>query len=308
MKNLMTFIRSLFSLGQLGWILLLMALAVLIGCFTAIGNFDAFDVAWGRIDVLAALEDTVSVHLREMELNELYYTYAMEYETTTSSELQTIEQHYTEINQILDELIAEGHFTTDLDYYEEDIALLADFRSLLDDHQQTFSQVVQAYESGDMETAQALSAESGEENAELQATLKILSFSMNADLNDAAQTLPEDISFAIRGISIAVIGMMILVLLGYRAISRLTQPLLDLTNAVTATGGDHYNKELLESCLRLGSPPGRFARLLDAFAQAIEQRDAGLKGEIVKLREQLYESRRRRLKIARPNQNSGEPQ
>lgn len=308
MKSWLTFFRSLFSLGQLGWILLLMALAILIGCFTALGNFDNFDIAWARIDALSALEDTVSVHLREMELNELYYVFALEYGTETSSELQSIDEHYTEINQTLDDLAAEGHFTTDLDYYEEDIALLADFRSLLDDHQQTFSQVVQAYTSGDAESAQALMDVSEEENAELQEMLKELGIRLNADLNDAAQTFPQDVSFAIRGISIAVIGMMILVLLGYRAIGRLTLPLLDLTNAVTAAGGDHYNNELLARSLHLGGPPGRFARLLDAFARAIEQRDAGLKAEMVKLREQLYESRRRRLKIARPNQASGEPQ
>jgi hypothetical protein len=121
---------------------------------------------------------------------------------------------------------------------------------------------------------------------------------IDSDRMGAAQQFPADITFAIQGISIALIIMMLLALWGYRGISLLTQPLTDLTNAVIAIGGDHYRSELLEKVSRLRNPAGRFARALEAFAQAIEQRDGSLKQEISNLRERLYESRRSRLKIS----------
>ncbi|MFN2166841.1 MAG: hypothetical protein ACK2U9_11345 [Anaerolineae bacterium] len=302
MKNL---IRSLFSMGLLGWVFLFMALAIALGSYAALSNLDSFEVTWERMDALAALEDQVSVHLREMQLNELYFAYAIDFETPLTDVRDEVAYHAAEIDQILDDLVADGHFTEELDYYPEDIDLLGEFRALLDQHGQSFDEVVQTYESGDVDAAIDDILWLEEENYELQWRLDELVTNLDADRLDAALLFPEDIAFALRGASIALVVMLLLALAGYRAISQLTQPVMDLTNAVIAIGGDRYRPELLGNLLKKSGPAGRFARALDAFAWAIDDRDASLKTEIADLREQLYESRRRRLKISGPSPDGG---
>lgn len=297
MKNL---IRSLFSMGSLGLVFLLMAVAVFVGSFAAIGNLTSFDAIWQHVDVLAALEDQVSSHLREMQLNELYYIYAIVYETPLSDEVDQVAGNAAQIDQTLDDLAA-NYLNAEMGYTEEEIGLFNDFRALLEQHRQAFDRMAQTYESGDVDAALEGIVAIQEENDELQSMLDALIASFDADRLEAAQVFPEDVSFAILGVSIGLVAMLILALWGYRAIARLTQPVVDLTNAVIAIGGDQYRPELLGKTLKQGGPPGRFARALDAFAQAIERRDASLKQEIERLREQLYESRRRRLKISTPN-------
>lgn len=302
MKNL---IRALFSMGLLGWVFVFMALAIALGSYTALSNLDSFEVTWERIDALAALEDGVSVHLRDMQLNELYFAYALANETPLDETLDEVAYHAGEIDQILDDLVADGHFAEELGYYPEDIDLLGEFRALLDQHRQSFDEVVQSYESGDVDAAFDGLFWLDEENYELQWRLDELVSNLDTDRLDAALLFPEDIAFALGGASIALVALLLLALAGYRAISTLTQPAADLTNAVIAIGGDRYRPELLGDLLKKGGPAGRFARALDAFARAIDERDASLKTEIAGLREQLYESRRRRLKISGPTPEGG---
>jgi hypothetical protein len=298
MKTLM---RSLFSMGLLGLVFLLMALAIFVGSFAAVGNLDSFETVWERIDALAALEDQVSVHLREMQLNELYFVYALDYETPLSDELQKAANHAGAINKVLDNLVAEGHFTAELDYLPEDISLLSEFRALLDQHHQSFNGLVQTYQAGQVDAAISGIVDIQEQNDELQGILDELIASLDADRLYAAGVFPEDIAFALLGTGIALIAMLLLALVGYRAIAQLSHPVVEVTNAVIAIGGDRYRPELLGKLLKKGGPAGRFARALDAFARAIDARDAAFKIEIDNLREQLYESRRRRLKISGPN-------
>jgi len=297
MKNL---IRSLFSMRGLGLIFMLMALAILVGSFAAIANLISFDRIWQRVDALAALEDQVGVHLREMQLQELYYTYAIDYETPLSDELDKAANHAAQIDRILDDLVAAGHYSAEKGYAQEEIGLFSDFRTLLAQHRQAFDRMVQTYESGDVEAAIEGIIAIQEENDELQGMLGELIAFLDADRLKAAQAFPEYASFAILGASIALVATLLLALWGYRAIALLTQPVVDLTNAVIAIGGDQYRPELLGKMLKQSGPTGHFARSLDAFAQGIERRDASLKQEIGSLRGQLYESRRRRLKISTP--------
>jgi len=297
MKNLL---RALFSMGLLGWVFMFMALAIFVGSFAAIANLISFETTWQRIDALDALEGDISMHVREVQLNELFFAYALDYETALSDELDAAAYHADEIDRLLDELEAEGHFTADLDYYEEDIALYEEVRALLDQHRESFAGVVESHAAGDVEGAVAGTLALQEEHEELQWTLHELIASLDADRLDAAQTFPEDIAFALQGVSAATVAMLLLALVGYRVIAQMTRPVVDLTNAVIAIGGDRYRPEVLGRLLKRGGPVGRLARALDAFARAIEERDVTRKAAIGNLREELYQSRRRRLKISNP--------
>jgi methyl-accepting chemotaxis protein len=303
MKSFFTFIRSFFSIGFLGLIFLFMALALFIGAFSTVITFNSFDITFQRIDALSALEGEVSSNLREMEINESYYAYAMEYGTPVTDELEKVNSYAAQVTQTIDSLIAEGHFTAELSYtYTEDYTqMINDFRTALEQHQQTFQQVVSAYQAEDYENARNILQESASENTDLQAMLKDIITLVNAERMDAAQTFPSDIVFAIQGTSIALIAILLLALWGYRGIALLAQPLINLTNAVIATGGDQYRPELTGAERKLRNPAGRMARSLDAFAKATQQRDAAQKQEINDLREKLYESRRSRLKISGPS-------
>lgn len=298
MKNLT---RSFFSIGFLGLIFLLMALTIFVGSFAAVSNLDSLEMTWEPIDALATLEDQVSVSLRDMQLNELYYVYALEYEMPLGDERSAVAANAAAIDQHLDDLVTEGHFTEDLDYFQEDIDLLDEFRALLDQHRQSFDDLVRTYESDEVDAAIDGLLWIQDENEELQWILSELIASLNADRLYAVRVFPTDVAFALLGASVALVAMLLLALGGYHAIAQLTRPVVDLTNAVIAVGGDRYRPELLGRLLKKGGPAGRFARALDAFAQALEVRDASLKTEIDDLREQLYESRRRRLKISSPN-------
>lgn len=298
MKNLGTLIRSLFSMGRLGLVFLLMGIALVVGSLSAVSSLLSFDTAWQRIDALAVLNDTVGPHLRAMELDEQRYWFAIFYETPLAGELDGAADHAAQIDAGLDALIADGHFTADLDYYDEDIEFLADFRARLDEHRQEFRQVAGTYQPGDVEEATADITAVMEDNRDLQAMLDELIVRVDADRLEAAEGLPQDLSRAILGIGLALVAMLLLALWGYRALASLTQPVTDLTNAVIAVGGDQVRPELLDRLLRQGGPAGRLARALAAFAQAIDARDAALKQDIHRLRDQLVESRRRRLKLS----------
>ena len=306
MKSMLTFIRSFFSIGFLGLVFALMTIAILIGAASATLNFSSFETIWRRIDALTALEDKAAVALREMELNELYYAYALDYGTPLTDELEKVTKDAAQVNQVFDDLIDQGHFTPTLGYPEEAMPYVDDFRSQLAQHLQTFDQVVLVYQeaarTGDYETAYQLMDTAQEQNAGLQDMLKQMIFFLDADRMQASQAFPQDISTAIWGTGFALISLLLMALWGFRAINQLLQPVVDLTNAVVAIGGDQYHPNLLAKILSQGSPVGRFARDLDKFAKTIEQRDAALKQEVASLRQQFYEARRRRLKIATPSQ------
>ncbi|MBN1138608.1 MAG: hypothetical protein JXM73_18625 [Anaerolineae bacterium] len=298
MRNLM---RSFFSIGWLGFTLLCMALAVLLGSFAAVYNLDALEMTWERIDALATLEDQVSVSLRDMQLNELAFLYALDYETSLGDELDAAAADAAEIDRLLDDLIVEGHFTEELDYEQEDIDLLGEFRAMLGQHRHSFDDLVEAYDSGDVDAAVDGVFGLQDEHEDLQWLLADLIASLDAYRLYTAWLFPQDVAFALLGTAIALVAMLLLALVGYHAIARLTRPVVDLTNAVIAIGGDRYRSGLVDSLLKRGGPAGGFARALDAFAGALDARDEALKQEIDDLREELYESRRRRLKISGPN-------
>ncbi len=297
MKNLL---RALFSMGLLGWVFLLMAVAIFAGSFAAITNLTSFQTNWQRVDALEVMEGEVSTHLSEVQLNELSFAYALDYEAPLGDQLEAVDYHTGEIARLLDDLTAQGHFTADLGYEDVDIALFDNFRALLDQHRQSFAAVVETYNAGDVAGAVEGTLALQEEHEELQAGLHELVSSLDAYFLYGAQEFSQNMALTLQRVSIALVAMLLLVLGGYRAIVQITRPVVDLANVVIAIGGDRYRPEMLGGLLKQRGPVGRLARALNAYARGIEGRDAGLKTEIGSLREQMYESRRRRLKISSP--------
>ena len=237
MKNISTIIRSFFSMGLLGWVFPLMTVALLAGAYPAVSHFQEFDTVWQRVDALSILENQVSNHLREMELEELRYAYAIEYETPVANELELAADHAAQIRRLIDDLVAAGHFTPQKDYSAESIEMLDEFLQKLEEHQGAFEQVALAYQEDDIDTAQEYLAESEIDNADLQTLLTDIIADIDADRLEATRQFPSAMAAAIQSASIALIIMMLLALAGYRGMALLTQPLINLTNAVVAAGG-----------------------------------------------------------------------
>ena len=299
MKKLQLWLRSLLSMRLLGSILVLMALAMLLGALAAARGLASFNAAWECVDALAVLEDQVSVTLGQMQIEELSHVFALDYETGSSAGLEAAAHSVDQVDELLAGLADAGYFTAEGGYQDEDIALFEDFRARLAGHRKSWAALVETYGPGDSNEASAGLADLQAEYADLQVMLSELVSRLESDRLVAAQALPGDSALAMTGVSAALVTLLLLALLGYRAVAQLTLPVADLTNAVVAIGGDQYRPELLSH--NAGGPCGHMARALDAFAYAVEQRDAGLKQEIEALREDLAESRHRRLKISRPD-------
>jgi hypothetical protein len=89
-------------------------------------------------------------------------------------------------------------------------------------------------------------------------------------------------------------------LLGYQAIASAVRPLSHLRNTITTIGGDVYRT----SKTLAGGAAGGLAKALEELARAEQVRNQNAKQEVEDLRQALYESRRRRLKIYQPGRKA----
>lgn len=99
--------------------------------------------------------------------------------------------------------------------------------------------------------------------------------------------------------SLIVIGGMILFpflsIWAYFIASRLTNPLLGITNAIMAAGGSHYNSDMLEETIHRPDGIGELSQAVDAMVAAAEERENHLKAELLELTAELREDRKHKL-------------
>jgi hypothetical protein len=79
--------------------------------------------------------------------------------------------------------------------------------------------------------------------------------------------------------------------------SRLTQPLLTLTNTMITIAGYRYRPELLAKLQKKRGIVGQLAATVDEMARAVQQRRQTLEAEAAQLREDLYKARRDKLDL-----------
>ena len=97
---------------------------------------------------------------------------------------------------------------------------------------------------------------------------------------------------------VSIIGLIIFPLLAIWAFllaSRITHPILLMTNAIVAIEGNHYRPEYLGTIINHRDRLGLLARDLDQMATAISAREASLEEEIKNLREELQDVRQRKI-------------
>jgi hypothetical protein len=258
-----------------------------------------FNATQERTIVLNKLQDEVAYALSSMQIQESYEVYALRYEYEESGFIEYAETANASIDQEFANLAAQGHIGSKFPYATDLTNKLQIFNNAREEHRETFNDVVSSLKSGSADAAQVLD-QLEKDNQTLNAQLSDLIISVEQDRLAALQDFPENLN---RGITFAVIGLafcLILALLGYQVIVTTVRPLRNLRNTITAIGGDRYRPEMQGTLLKNRGPAGKLARALDQLARSEQERTAGIKQETERLRQELYESHRRRLRVFHP--------
>jgi hypothetical protein len=297
MKIIRVFLKAAFYPSLLSLVMFLMAVAIFITSLMQVSV--PFNSAQERTLVLNTLQDKVAYALASMQIQESYEVYALLYEREESGFIQYAETANASIDQEFSNLVAQGHIGSKFPYATDLTSKLQIFNDTRATHRKTFNEVVSSIKSGSADAALVMD-QLEKDNQTLNAQLSDLIISVEQDRLAALQDFPENLN---RGITFAVIGLafcLILALLGYQVIATTVRPLRSLRNMITAIGGDRYRPEMQGALLKNRGPAGNLARALDQLARSEQERTAGIKKETERLRQELYESHRRRLRVFHP--------
>lgn len=293
MKKISLFLKSIFSLGVLGLIILLMA-----GLLLAAGVLQLASPlvdSIGQILLIDAFENVLGYQLGELQIQEGYTLFYLEYGFDADETVALAAEADAFIDDLFLQMEDDDAFFGI--FAEEEISqMVDDFNQLRKEHRQTFARLVEAYASGDDPVP--LITQLQEENMALKYTLHQITILLKQGWLDIQSELPASLNVLILLISAMLVVLLFTGLAGYLLVSARLRPINQLTNAITAIGGDRYQDEMLATLANRHDAAGRLARALAAFAHHLEEKTAGQKEEVRQLRQALFESRRRRLKVS----------
>lgn len=298
MKTIGTYIRAFFSLGRLGLVMLLLAFAMLLAAVSQIS--DPFDAAFERMYVLSILETEITFDLVEIQIQEAQELFTLTYGLPSSGGFEKAAQADDRISQTMAGLDEEESF--DGEYYStdlsEEVQAFAETRAA---HRALFESTVNNFDEMDDYTWYEALNELEYDNEFLNWSLGNLIIPIEHDRLLALQDFPEDANLSILHLVISMALCLILALIGYQVIASTVRPLRHMNNTITAIAGDMYHPG--------ASPKGNaissgLSKALEELARAEQARNENIKKEIEELRQSLYESRRRRLKIHQPAQKT----
>ena len=300
MKSLLTYIRAFFSLGRLGWVIGLMALAMLFAAFSQ--NIESFDAVIEHTFVLSELEAFVALDLAEMQVQETQEIFTRAYGLDATDALERAQQADAAISESMDWLAEDNTFESDGLYTSdltEDVEAFEEARVY---HAELFASFLSSSEAVDEENLIELVQELEEDNENLSRALQKIIIGVEQDRQLALADFPAESNATILTIVLALSAILLLALIGYQSIAAAVRPLSHLRNKITMIAGDVY---------RPGDPSmrgatGSLAKALEELASAEQTRNQNAKKEIEDLRQALYESRRRRLKIYQPGKREEE--
>lgn len=296
MKAIWIYLKGFLSFWTLALIVTLMGATLFL---TAAYHFpSSFTAVLARMHVLNVLEGQVSSDLSSMQLHQARAIFAHSYLLPAEEHLEKAKQAHESIRQQLTELTNDDLFTENPELYISDTSQqLNDFSAALDTHQKLFDQTLAFIDARNDKEAFAALDELETQSVELNDALTTLIVAVEQDRQAALAAFPVEANQGILLNSIGLVICIVLALIGYRVIASTVQPLRHLRNIMTSIGGDQYRASSYRDLLAHGGTAGNLARMLDQLAQEEQARNAGAKQEIERLRQELYESRRRRLKL-----------
>jgi hypothetical protein len=285
-----------------GFALVLMAASV----FIIVTAFNAFDTAWTRMDALEKLGNSILFDQNEVFIKQASYAYAWDYgygPEELAKNLADRQAADDRVTAALDELVASGNFDPET-YDPQSQALIDELVSLRQQDSELFAQLVTAYDANDTEQIQSLASASRDQSSVILAKFNQLMVVLEHERTTSVAEFPSDLSLAIGSILVGIAISMLLALWGYRQITGLTAPLLNLHGGVSAIGADTFRPEIVAMARRRPGQIGALARNLESLAKAMSQRDAKQKEELATLKQELVQSRRRRLRLTgKPSEN-----
>lgn len=297
MKSL-DFLKAPFTLGVFALVMLAMAV-VLLGATYLVTDAPSFEQSIIDMDTLNVLQEDVSGILAQMQLHEAFAFYYLRYGLEPDQDYPALAQADDEaLTALLAELRTGDYFLYTAEDYE--VQAWDEFDQLRAQHRMTFAELLTTFDGGDDELAVATIDRLQDENQALNDQLDTMMAMVNLDRQFSQDEYPFEANTIIWGLCLALIAMLLLALWGYQRIAYTTEPLNTLASAVTAIGGGQYRTSLLARLMKRNDAAGSCARKLDELAAGLAQRSAARREEIERLRQTLYESRRRRLKISRP--------
>ena len=300
MQRITQFFSGIKALGAFGLILIIcvgLVIASTLGFMSVLG--DTIDI-YSESMKLILLEDTVSYYAVNQVIEENYYVYT-EGEYGEES-LEFFDEARTEINAALAEL-------QDEDYHilsDREMALVGDISDAQQAYKEAFEDIKRTFSTSGWtwEDVEALQATTQQQTGTLRNTLRELIYEVETARQTALQTLADNLQGAIRTGVISLILLPFLAIWAFALASRITQPVLTLTQAATAIAGDHFRPEILDELLDRRDGLGRLAQALETLGNAAESREAALEAEIAGLREQLHETRRRKSALTFPRRDA----
>jgi hypothetical protein len=274
----------------------------LLACSMAVAAFSQgsgpFDAALERTDLLDSLEGPVQLGLAEMQLQEAQYIFSQAYGLPERNALNRISDAEEFISTELDQLEQEGRISGAGYEFAGDLSPgVADFETLRADHRDLFDEVLFAIEDGDDEYVFDMLDELELDNLALNDSLRSLVLEVEHDRLAALEAFPDALSASILGVVLAMLATLVLALLGYWVIADMVSPLRHIDDMMMSIRGDLYKKGNFDHLQKAAGSAGRLARALDQLAEVEHRRTEAARAQITAVREELYQSRRRRLKL-----------
>lgn len=285
MKKLAATLTAVRMLGVFGFILVSAVIII------SVSIFNVFLIDEGIIEIHEHSErrfllENIEYYLLELELAERMYIL---YDGASE-----IEDKYAAANDALDHLIPS---LIALHANPEEIRLIEEDRQhiVVD-----FAKIVEMYEGGEINSIQQLD-EIFLSEADIVEQLDDLVFESETTLEEDLHAVSLENQRATLNGFAGLIAFPILAVWAFLVASKLTQPLLSITNAVIAIGGYRYRQELMDEALDRHDGLGKLARKIDLLADTVKSRETALEQELHSLRDQLHEARHRKLIVTSGN-------
>ncbi len=295
MRRIKRFFTAIKALGAFG-VILIICVVMIIGSTLAFMNVWADTVSiYNETMKLTVLEDTINYYVVNQMIEANYYVYT---EGASEESLSLFNEARDKVNTALAELQAgEDYVLTD-----EELAFVDTMSTAQGDYEQNFEEIKATLATPEWTWDQILElqAAADEQTNILRSALRDLIFKVDTIRQEAAQTLAGHLQNATRNGVISLMLLPFLAIWAFARASRLTQPVLTLTQSAIAIAGNQYRSELLEEVLDRRDGLGQLARAVEHLAKTSTAREAAFEAEIAALREQLHETRRRKFKPTFP--------
>lgn len=293
LKPIVNFFKAVRSLGIYGFILFLGLVVIGWSVYEVVRLSTIIKQTYLLQDQKNYLED-LNYYLVGIDVWEQYYLMSGD-----EVALTTHQEEAGYIYEIFDELQA---LEDALEIVEMPTSLI-EIQALYDEYETAYWTVIDAYKNDQQEEIWQLLDDNLAQSADLRSGIEFNISMINIAYEQSIIKSGQQVG---RAMISAVTGLVILPFLAVWAFiyaSRLTHPILSLTNAVLAISGNQFKPDMLADMIERQDSLGKYAQILLRLAQDIHRRQEILQREELDLHTQLSQLRRRKLMPSSPTKS-----